>query len=265
MSIVPTKYAKLPTSVLIKKATALKTQINGYDVDFNVSVDLNDDVERPYLENLCIEMDEMIRVRKMAEKEKQEKEKQETQEMKKQQQIDDIDQSAIEQKKEYPTCIPHGDFTNVKNAYGVVELNDAGEPVYCSLQVQFVKKFEKCPNLILYRATLKNNDSQTCTNATKFMRKNLNRGFANMYQEHNQYIFASFQLWLTKSSQNLDEFVCSYTSWWIFNTPNWQEMLGADAELWEWTEVTCPIERMNTPVRYTVNDPVIPFDEQFVR
>lgn len=143
---------------------------------------------------------------------------------------EDDEEKEEEKEKELPTLISKQDFTNIKNSFGIMRVDENDQPLFPSLFEQFTNEIIKFPKLKLYRALYK--DQIEYNSDKEFMHKNLNVGFPLLFDNLKQYVFTCFRFSVNPLSGK-----CIYSSLWIINADlPLSEFLGDDYQLFNFTE-----------------------------
>lgn len=207
----------------------LSTRETDYTIDHIKSINENSDREM-----ICSVLAFLENIDKDYKKIKKEEEAKQLAEEKARQEQERLEQELANPKKEYQTIINGGDFTALKKAFSIPIIDDLGEMLYPSLEVQFETELKKYPNLKFLKGVylyppMYDEDRE-------YIHFNTNKGFVNMYEDIGEYLFVCFRLFKDPIDGK-----CIFTSYWIVNCSDSMDyLLGEtpESQIFSFEEMT---------------------------
>lgn len=225
------KYSNLKDDVILKKIKALPlSEMEELTDELTKRVNsLTLNFSREEAEDLLTVADTKLVAIKEEKKRKEEEIKNlELQAAK--EEADRIKREKEERVQKYKPLVEPSDFASVKTSFSFIKENENGEPLFSNLDEQVKFCLTEHP-FKLYKAVYREKNVYDENNS--YLHTNLNSGFAGIFSELKDYMYACFRL-----AVNPLDGTCLYNSWWIINSElSIEEVLESDSILFEFTEV----------------------------
>lgn len=232
------KYSKFTTEILMKKLDRLRTNeifmfLSSKETDYTIEhiKSINENTDREMIYSVLLFLENVDKDYKNIKKEEEAKQ---LAEEKARQEQERIEQELANPKKEYHTIINTSDFTALKKAFSIPIIDDVGEMLYPSIEVQFETELKKYRQLKFLKGVylyppMYDEDRE-------YIHFNTNKGFVNMYEDVGDYLFVCFRLFKDPIDGK-----CVFTSYWIVNSSDSMEyLLGetAESQIFSFEEMT---------------------------
>lgn len=233
------KYSKFTTEILMKKLDRLRYD-DLYDFistrdESEYSIEqikaISTESDRELICSILIYLENLDRDYKKIKKEEEAKQ---LAEEKARLEEERLAQELANPKKEYHTIIDSGIFTALKKAFSIPMIDDMGELLYPSLEVQFETELKKYRQLKFLKAVYL--DPPMYDEDREYMHFNTNKGFVSMYEDIGAYLFICFRLFKDPIDGK-----CIFISYWIVNCADTMDYLldeSPDSRIFSFEEVT---------------------------
>lgn len=250
------KYSKLSDVVMQKKVSAFLLTEIPEEKKQEINNCLNP-FDRVKVEDLCNELEIIVKdIKDRKKTEELERLKREAEEKLKREAEEEF---IKDPEKEYSTIISKEEFTSVKDSFGIMKEDENGNPIFSSLDEQFLDEMKKYPQLKLYVVSYI--DVQDYDIDKGYIHKNFNLMLPDRFDYLRKIAFACFRFTTNPLTNK-----CIYISYWIVNCSTPLRELFADDD----HETSFNINTYPLSIRDFCNDfkktnlPII-IDERYLR